>query len=551
MLFDRKAAPAPETELPEGLALRVEAVSKRFKDFYALQNVSFDVAQGECVGIVGFNGAGKSTLLQIIADTLQPTKGSVQTRGRVVAMLELGSGFNPEYTGIENLYMNAALLGVPSKTIEQKLDEILAFAEIGEHVRQPVKTYSSGMVVRLAFALLTQIDPDIMIIDEALSVGDSYFAHKCSRLIKKYRDAGKTFLFVSHNDAAIKSLCDRAILLDKGALLRDGRPADILDYYGAMIAHKEREEEIRQIEKELGRVVTRSGNGRVKIDRFELMNAANEPRRRFLIGATARISCVVEAYEAVPAPTIGFMIRDRFGNDVYGTNTYHLKQPSPSLVPGQQTEAIFETQLHIGPGEYSLTLAAHDGPVHLDNNYDWFDRLILFQVLPDSERFFSGVAALPCSVALSNQVSPINRHYTLGETIDFADTGNSHRHRVEGWHKPEHTHTWTKGRAAALHFTIPESPGDLELSLDLDPFVCPTLTTQIVTLVLNGATLAEYELDSRRSLKLPIPRRLVQPQMRFELHLPRASSPAAQGLSADPREIAVALRSLTLAVAAS
>ena len=546
MLFSKPKEPVLERPIPESVAIRIHKVSKRFKDFWALQDISFDVMQGECVGIVGFNGAGKSTLLQIIADTLQPTDGDVQTRGRVVAMLELGTGFNPEFTGIENLYMNAAMLGVPNKLIDEKLDEIKAFAEIGEHIDKPVKTYSSGMVVRLAFSLLTQIDPDIMIIDEALSVGDSYFAHKCARLIKKYRSEGKTFLFVSHNETAVKSLCDRAILIDRGALIRDGKPADVLDYYGAMIAQMERELEIRQIEKEQGRVITRSGNGRVRIDRFELMNEMNEPRRRFKIGSKARISCVIEAYEKVPAPTIGFMIRDRFGNDIHGTNTYHLKSPTRNLESAEQVEVVFETELHLGPGEYSLTLATHEGPVHLDNNYDWFDRLIVFEVLGDSDRFFTGVASLPSTATIATEVSAINRHYNLGERIDFTDTGNSHRYRTSGWHKPERTHTWSNGDNACLELTLDSEPANLLLIAELSPFICDAIKSQKIEVVFNNHILESVEIGERSKLELPIPRDLFSPQVSLRFKLPDAAAPAEYGVNSDTRKLAIALYSLTL-----
>ncbi len=546
MLLDPKQQTAIEIELPEDVAIRVQNVSKRFKDFWALREVSFDVRQGECVGIVGFNGAGKSTLLQIIADTLQPTSGDVQTNGQVVAMLELGSGFDPEYTGVENLYMNAALLGVPSKTIDEQLDEIAAFAEIGEHLHKPVKTYSSGLVVRLAFSLYTQIGPDIMIIDEALSVGDSYFAHKCARLIKKYRQAGKTFLFVSHNDSAVKSLCDRAILLDQGCLLRDGKPADVLDYYDAMVATREREQEIRQIEKEKGRVITRSGNGLARIERFELMNADNEPRRRFDVGAQARISCVIEAQHKVTAPTIGFMIRDRLGNDIHGTNTFHLKTPTQNLEAGQQVEAIFETQLDLGPGEYSLTLAVHQGPEHLEDNHDWFDRLIVFQVLPEKERFFTGVASLPSAVTISDQISTINRSYQLGDSIDFSDTGNSHRYRVSGWHKPEHEHTWSAGQKATLQLNIKEPARDATLRADLTPFVCPALPNQQVEIQVNDQTVESVSLSNNAKLEIAVPKELIQRETTVTFRLPNAASPAEMQVSTDDRVIALALRSLSL-----
>jgi ABC-type polysaccharide/polyol phosphate transport system ATPase subunit len=211
-----------------------------YKEVHALLNIFFKVRKGEALGIVGMNGSGKSTLLQILAGTLTPSSGKAHCIGRVAALLELGSGFNPEFTGRENIYLNCAVLGLNKLEIEARINQIIEFSELGEFIEQPVKTYSSGMVVRLAFAAISHVDPDILIVDEALAVGDSYFQHKCTRKIREFKERGGTLLLVSHDPGAIKSICTRCILLDRGKLIKDGPAESVLDYYNAMIAQKEK-----------------------------------------------------------------------------------------------------------------------------------------------------------------------------------------------------------------------------------------------------------------------------------------------------------------------
>jgi lipopolysaccharide transport system ATP-binding protein len=207
-----------------------------YRDFYALREVSFDVRKGESLGIIGRNGSGKSTLLQIIAGTLQPTKGTVNVNGRVAALLELGSGFNPDFTGKENVFLNAAVLGLSRRQIEERYAAIAAFAEIGDFIDQPVRTYSSGMVLRLAFAVAAHVDPDILIIDEALAVGDARFQLKCARVIDRFISRGVTLLFVSHDSSMVKRLCQRALLLEHGAMVYSGKPNDVVNLYSKLIA---------------------------------------------------------------------------------------------------------------------------------------------------------------------------------------------------------------------------------------------------------------------------------------------------------------------------
>ncbi len=222
-LYDRRSDRLREALLPVG--------KKRHKDHYALKDVSFDVGTGECVGIIGTNGSGKSTILKIITGVLTPTAGTVEINGRISALLELGAGFNPEYNGIENIYLNGMMIGFSREEIDKKLDSILEFADIGEYVYQPVKTYSSGMFVRLAFALSINIDPEILIVDEALSVGDVFFQAKCYHKFEEFKEQGKTILFVSHDMSSISKYCDRVVLLDKGIKLAEGSSKKVIDIY--------------------------------------------------------------------------------------------------------------------------------------------------------------------------------------------------------------------------------------------------------------------------------------------------------------------------------
>ena len=244
----------------------------RHQAHWVMRGISFTVAPGEAVGIIGNNGAGKSTLLKIITGATQASEGTVETTGRVAALLELGMGFHPDFTGRQNVFMAGQLLGHSVALLHQHFSAIEAFAEIGDYIDQPVRTYSSGMQVRLAFSVATAIRPDILIVDEALSVGDAYFQHKSFARIRQFRDQGTTLLFVSHNPGAVKTLCNRAILLDQGIMARDGAPDDVLDYYNAVIARLESEQHIRELEADgIHHSPIRSGNQAAVIDTVDLI----------------------------------------------------------------------------------------------------------------------------------------------------------------------------------------------------------------------------------------------------------------------------------------
>ena len=363
--------------------------------FWALRGITFRVASGESVGIIGLNGAGKSTLLKILTGTTQPTEGQVQLGGRVAALLELGMGFHPDFSGRQNVMMAGQLMGLPVREIARLMPEIEAFAEIGEYIDQPIRTYSTGMGVRLAFSVATAARPEVLILDETLSVGDAYFQHKCIRRIKEFQEAGTTILFVSHDPTAVKTLCGRALLLDGGRLIQDGPPDLVLDHYNALIAKREANQEILQAEAASGRMTTRSGTFEARIAAIDLLDADGRPARAFTVGERARIRARVEFTSAVVAPTVGILIRDRVGNDVFGTNSFHLAPIEGTYEPGEEMTVDFDIQLNLGVGGYTLTAAVHSDATHLVNNYDWWDKVIGFQILPGPAPPFIGSAWLP------------------------------------------------------------------------------------------------------------------------------------------------------------
>ena len=367
---------------------------------WALRGVSFEVGAGESIGIIGMNGAGKSTLLRLLTGTTQPSEGSFTVEGRVAALLELGLGIHPEFDGWRNALLSCQLLGLDEAQIARALPWIEEFSELEGHLEQPVRTYSTGMQVRLAFSVATAVRPDVLIVDEALSVGDAYFQHKSMSRIRSFQEQGTTLLFVTHDPGAVKALCQRAILLDRGALLRDGPPDAVFDYYNAMIARKEQDERIEQVE-EGGRIATRSGSREAEIVAVELRDATGAAQRSFAVGDVATLECRFRTNRAMPSPTVGFLIRDRLGNDVFGSNSFYLGLVHEPCAAGAELTASFAIDLRLGSGSYSVTVALHTEHAHVDANFDWWDRALVFQVVPGGGPGFTGVAALSVRVRLA------------------------------------------------------------------------------------------------------------------------------------------------------
>ena len=400
------------------IALRVEGVSKQYRiydhpgdrlkesltrgrwkfhrEFWALSNVSFEVEAGTTTGIVGPNGSGKSTLLQIITGTLEPTHGNVFHEGRVAALLELGAGFNLEFTGIENVFMNAALMGFTRAETEKLLPEIERFAEIGAFLHQPVKTYSSGMYVRLAFATAVSTDPQILIIDEALSVGDAVFQHRCLRRIKEMQEHGTTILFVSHDPSAIKALCSRAILLNNGRVDTDGKPSDVLNRYQGLIMEREEayeaEQPVAQTSSEQTseevaltpeqkspalRYTFRHGDRSAEVLSAEMLDSARRSADLVETGDACLARLRVRFHREIVDPVFGFLIRNRHGIHAYGANTEQQNIRFGKVESGEIIEVTFSFDCWLGTDLYSVSFAVHseDGI-----SYDWLDGAWFFRV---------------------------------------------------------------------------------------------------------------------------------------------------------------------------
>jgi ABC-type polysaccharide/polyol phosphate transport system ATPase subunit len=384
---------------------------RRHKEFWALRDLNFEIEAGTTVGIVGPNGCGKSTLLQIISGTLAPTHGDVWHEGRIAALLELGAGFDPEFTGVENVYMNASLLGLTRRETEKLFPAIERFAEIGPFLYQPVKTYSSGMYVRLAFAIAASVEPDILIIDEALAVGDAVFQHRCLRRITELHERGATVLFVSHDAAAVRALCSRAILLRSGSIIADGKPADVLNLYQKIIMEREQAYEAATITP--GRQATavgqslapvscayRHGDGSAEIMGAELTDVTQTRVDIVESGEPLTLRVAIRFQRDVDDPVIGFLIRNSHGIHAYGTNTKEQQQEFGRVRAGELIELSFAFDCWLGVDQYTISLAVHSRE---GMAYDWLDAALFVRVT--SRSLTEGVANLQATVT-TRQRSP-------------------------------------------------------------------------------------------------------------------------------------------------
>ncbi len=369
-------------------------------EHWVLRSVSFSVAPGEAVGIVGPNGAGKSTLLKLITGTLRATEGEVQINGRIAAILELGMGFNPEFTGRQNVYHAAGLMGFSREAIEFAMPEIESFAEIGEYFDQPVRTYSSGMQMRVAFAVATAFRPEILIVDEALSVGDSYFQHKSFDRIRQFKEQGTSLLFVTHNMGDVRVLCDRVILLDKGSILRDGLPDEVVDYYNALIAEKENAKlSIEQRRKKNGWLVTESGTKEVLLESLELRDAeSGEPVQVARVGQRLVVESRAVVRKAVKRLVLGHRITDRSGHLVWGTNTWHTHQVLENLIPDQRVSFRFIFDCMLGPGSYSIAFDLVSSDTHFENCFHRMENALVFDVMNTDKPLFVGTCWLNANI---------------------------------------------------------------------------------------------------------------------------------------------------------
>lgn len=379
----------PQDRLKEMLTRK-----QQHQEFWALRDVSFEVQRGTTTGLVGVNGSGKSTILQIVAGTLTPTSGTVQANGRIAALLELGAGFNPEFSGRENVFMNGALMGLDEATIRARFDDIARFAEIGEFIERPVKTYSSGMYVRLAFATAIHMDPEILLVDEALAVGDIAFQHRCLRKIKELQSQGVTILFVSHDLGAVKSLCDQAILISGGRVLDQGEPDRIIKRYTALVMGDAAAPEAAP---ELG--AFRHGDGAARVTDVRLLGEDGRAREAFGSGEACTLEITLVAETAIAEPVVGFMLRNRLGVDIYGTNTEKLHRDLPPLAAGARTTVRYQFPMELVAGVYSVTVAVHSSDL---TSHDWIDEARYFEVVGAPEAL--GIANLHATASVATEI---------------------------------------------------------------------------------------------------------------------------------------------------
>jgi lipopolysaccharide transport system ATP-binding protein len=362
----------------------------RHTDFWALKDIGFTVDKGETLSLVGPNGCGKSTLLQIVSGILPPTHGRVVTRGRIAALLELGAGFNPEFSGRENVYLNGEIMGLSRGEIDKAMPSIEAFAEIGEFIERPVKEYSSGMYVRLAFSTAIHVDPEILIVDEALAVGDAVFANRCVRKFQELRERKITVLFVSHDLGLVKQLSDRAILLLHGRIEAEGSPKDVINRYIGLVLSKQ---EPANPKEDRVRGSFRHGDGTSEILGVELLNAAGEPVTIVSSGEPVTVRVRSRFRQAKSDPMVGILIRTRIGMDVYGTNTRIENANLGDFQAGDELEVDFRVECWLTPQPYTLTVATQNSD---GSSHDWLDDAIAFDVV--DTRVAAGVANLRAKV---------------------------------------------------------------------------------------------------------------------------------------------------------
>ena len=333
-------------------ALGLAGRKQRFKYHYALKGVDFEVKKGETVGIIGTNGSGKSTLLKILTGVLTPTSGEVEVNGRISALLELGAGFNMDYNGIENIYLNGTMMGFSKEEIDKKLDDILSFADIGDYVYQPCKTYSSGMFVRLAFAVSINIDPEILIVDEALSVGDVFFQAKCYRKFEEFKKKGRTILFVSHDLSSISRYCDRVYLLNNGEMIGNGSPKEMIDKYKQILAGGGQVKIAETNEND----VLEYGNGKAFIKEFDITDASGNRTNAVEKGREYTVTMKVKIEEDIQAPIFACSVKNVRGVEITGTNTLVSKTFNESVRKGDEIEIAFSQKMMLQGGEYLISL---------------------------------------------------------------------------------------------------------------------------------------------------------------------------------------------------
>jgi lipopolysaccharide transport system ATP-binding protein len=383
---------------------------KYHKDFVALENISFEVQNGETLGIIGQNGAGKSTLLKILSGIVIPDCGTIHVDGKVTGLLELGTGFNAEMTGIENIYMNGTLIGMTKDEIDRKKQAIIDFSELGEFIHEPIKTYSSGMTMRLAFSIAIHADPKCFLVDEALAVGDAYFQQKCMRKIQEFRAGGGSIVFVSHDMNAVKTLCDSAIMLDHGRVIDYGEPKDVVDYYQNIMIKKVHQGnsdiQITQKNKDLNK---KSGSftGEIKLISFKICDEKNKEIECIETDKKIRIIFVIQSSKELLDPHYGFIIRNNLGQSIFGTNTSGLNLINNPIKPDEFVKITFEMNLPLAPGTYSISI----GVANSGFNRGFFKEYLFFindigsfLIISDNKINYEGIMKLYPQVTVESDI---------------------------------------------------------------------------------------------------------------------------------------------------
>lgn len=370
------------------------------KEFIANKDISFELFEGETLGIIGVNGAGKSTILKIIAGVIEPTSGEVVRHGRVTALLELGTGFNPQLSGRKNIFLNGTLVGMTQKECKEKLDDIIDFTELGDYIDEPIMTYSSGMSMRLAFSIAIYSEPQILIVDEALSVGDAHFAAKCTKALRDRKEQNMSIIYVSHDLNSLKLLCDRVLLLNAGEVAKEGKPEDVINSYNFLISKLNDTDNKIQIKNE-----EKNSFGTFDIEIINVVIIGEESKSNVISsGENASIVTTIISKINIENMTIGIRIKDKFGQDIYGTNTYHYKK-SINFKENINYECIYTMPLNIGVGKYSISMAIHSQDTHLENCSHFIEDACSFEIAGIKGEFFMGLCKLDSQIEFKEVIN--------------------------------------------------------------------------------------------------------------------------------------------------
>jgi len=371
-----------------------------FKKKSILKNINFKIYSGDSVAIIGANGAGKSTLLKLIANVTQPSCGSIKSFGKVHSLLELGLGFNPEFTGKENIFMSALMVGYQPDEINSLINNIIEFADIGKYIDEPIKYYSTGMQMRLAFSVATMVKPDILLVDEALSVGDFHFQQKSFNKIKEFVKAGTTLLLASHDKNAILNLCNKAILLNNGKIINEGKPSVVLDYYEAL-SSKSPKNNIKQNPIIDGSIRTYSGDNSIDAINISILNINNKKIKKIFIGQKIKLKIIFKVIKNINDLTVGFSIKNRLGVVVYGTNSAFQNYKITDINKNNKIEILFEFAIPFAVGIYNISLGFHQGDNHVNyDSYKWIDNAFDFEVCNSSSApICDGIVWIPVRIS--------------------------------------------------------------------------------------------------------------------------------------------------------